>query len=391
MTSPKSSKNLFPILSLLSLAGGIISIWQTHLYFLTRSGMGEMHSFCNIGQTFDCTATEMSKFAEFFPGFPLSAVAIAGYLFILIVSLFGFSDSLQKNVRKYLVALTGVALLFSVFYLVIMLTQVGKLCLFCLSVDAVNVAMFIVALKLPKNPEDHRSTGVKPMQFLGAGLASLVIAFLFAKGLDPQADMKREDMNDIIENVMTAPIVPVEIPADAPMVGDPNAKVTIVKFSDYQCPACKMGATAIHPLFKRYKEGVKFVFVNFPLATECNPDPQLKRTMHEFACEAAAVAVCATQQGKFLETYETLFENQASFAEGKIADLVTSNVPGIDAAKLKACMILPSTAQKIKSDASVGIGLKIQSTPTFFVNGRKVEGGLPTNLWIEIIDRLLKQ
>jgi protein-disulfide isomerase/uncharacterized membrane protein len=386
-----NTSKIYPVIGL-SLIGAIISVWQTRLFFNTRGGMASFHSFCNIGQTFDCTAIEMSKYSEIFGGFPLSALAVSGYLLIFILAFYGLSESSKRNVRQLLVVFTGIALLFSVVYLGIMVALIGKLCLMCLGVDAVNVLLFICALRLPKPSEnDHDpSTGVSVVQVLGAGAVAVIIAVLLGKGMDPQSEMKKDDINDIVENVFSAPTTDITIPADAPVVGNPNAKVTVIKFSDYQCPACKMGATAIHPLFKRYPNDVKFVFINFPLATECNPDPGLKRTIHEFACEAASVAVCATEQGHFLETYETLFEHQADFTAGNIADLVASHVPGLDLAKLKECAQLPSTLAKLKRDAELGMSVKIVSTPTFFANGKKIEGGLPTSIWIQILDRMTK-
>ena len=152
-----------------------------------------------------------------------------------------------------------------------------------------------------------------------------------------------------------------------------------------------MAATAIHPLFKRYPNEVKFVFVNYPLDQACNPN--IPNKMHEYACEAALVAICSSEQGKFQEAYETLFENQKDFAANKIADLVLSKLPDLDAQKLKSCITLPSSMDKIKRDVDVGgkTGLNIQSTPTFYINGKKVEGGLPTQIWIQIIDRMLTQ
>jgi protein-disulfide isomerase/uncharacterized membrane protein len=385
--SNTTRKNLLPFISLFSLIGAAISIWQTRLFFVTRSGMGEMHSFCNIGQTFDCTAIEMSSYSELFPGFPLAAFAIAGYLMILVLSLYGMSENMRKSIRTLLVTFTSIAILFSLGYLLIMVNQIGKLCLLCLSVDVINVILLILALKLPK-PESYSSGDLALPRVVGIGFLALFVAFLFSRGLNPQAEMKQEDMNDMVESVLATPAVAVTLPSDAPVVGDPNAPVTMVKFSDYQCPACKMGANAIHPLFKRYPKDVKFVFINYPLDQACNP--AIKQRMHEFACEAASVAICATEQGKFIEAYETLFENQSNFETGKIADLLTK-VKGIDLAKLKACITLPSTAEKIKRDVELGTVMKIQSTPTFFLNGKKVEGGLPTNLWIQIIDKTLKK
>lgn len=389
MSEPRAVSRLLPIIATLSAAGAAISIWQTRLFYITRSGMSELHSFCNIGQTFDCTAIEISKYSELPGGFPLSALGIAGYLIILTLAFFAMSDTFRTHSRKLLIAFTGLALLFSAAYLFIMIAIIGKLCLLCLCIDAINLSLFILALQLPKN-DPLSESAFRPGPLAGAMLASVLIAFLFAKGLDPQAEVKKEDMNDLIESVMNSPVVPIQIPADAPFIGDPNAKVTIVKLSDYECPACKMGASAIHPLFKRYKNGVKFVFINYPLDQGCNPN--VPRKMHEFACEAALVAICGANQGKFLETYEALFDHQVDFVTGKIADIL-ARVPGMDMAKLKECTQLPSTTEKLKRDIELGGKgkLDIQSTPTFYINGKKVEGGLPTNLWVEIIDRMLKQ
>jgi protein-disulfide isomerase/uncharacterized membrane protein len=389
MSQTKSSTSWLYLISTLATIGAAISIWQTRLYYITRSGMGEMHSFCNIGQAFDCTAVEMSKFSELLPSYPVAAFAIAGYRVIAILAFMGSSsETFQKNVRSYLVTFTGIALLFSVGYFIVMISVIGKLCLLCLTVDAINLVLFILSLRLPKNQSG--ATGIKLTHLASVGLASLLVSFLLTKSLNPQADLKTEDMNDVVESVLATPSVPVEIPSDAPVIGDPDAKVTIVKYSDYECPACRMAANAIHPLFKRYSKGVKFVFVNYPLDQACNPD--IPRKMHEFACEAAEVAICGSNQGKFLETYETLFEHQQDFSAGKVANLMQS-VPGIDMAKLKECMTLPSTGEKLRRDIAMGGKghMNIQSTPTFYANGKKIEGGLATNMWVQVIDRLLKQ
>src|ERR1700751_2464578 len=84
-------------ISILSAIGAGISIWQTYLYYVTRSGMSNGKSFCNIGKTFDCTAVEMSQYSDFIGGFPLSSFAIAGYVMILILALYGFNETLRKS------------------------------------------------------------------------------------------------------------------------------------------------------------------------------------------------------------------------------------------------------------------------------------------------------
>lgn len=387
MTTEKTRPALTPLLALLATAGAAISIWQTRLFHLTRSGRGEMKSFCNINATFDCTAVEMSRFAELPGGIPLSGFAIAGYVLILILSLFALDGNLRKALRPWLIGLTGLSLAFSAVYLAIMVGVIGKLCLLCIFIDVINSALFVVAWTLPGAGKSDR-----PFPFsrvAGSAVASVVVALLLTKGLDPMAEIKSADLQDHIESILSAPVNPVNLPASVFSVGPTDAPITLVKFSDYECPACRLGANSIHPLFKRYEKQIRFVFMNFPLAAECNTDPNLKRTIHPFACEAAAVAVCAGEQGRFLEAYESLFSHQGDFQKDKIADLVLADISGLDAGKLKECLAQPSTGERIRAESAAGVALKVQSTPTFFINGRKVEGGLPTRVWIDLIERML--
>lgn len=362
-------------ITLLSGIGALISIWQTRLFYKTRSGMGEFQAFCNIGQTFDCTAIEMSPYAELL-GWPLSTLAIAGYLMIFVLSFFA--------ARKLLQVLSVIALVFSGIYLAIMLGVIGKLCLLCLIVDSINALLFVLALRLPASEGAELTLRDSKPWIITA--ASVGASLLISLAMNPLAEMKSSDMNDLVESVLNAPVKTITVPADAPSVGPADAKITIVKFSDYQCPACKMAANAIHPLAKRYPKDVRFVFVNFPLDSNCNS--AIKSRMHEAACEAAYAAHCAQEQNKFGEVYEALFENQKDLKAGGIVEILKS-VPGINTDQLQSCMTQASTSEKIKRDVDLGISLPIQSTPTFFINGRRLEGGLPTHLWIKVIDALL--
>ncbi len=387
MTTNQPRPALTPLLALLATAGAAISIWQTRLFHLTRSGRGEMKSFCNINATFDCTAVEMSRFAELPGGFPLSGFAIAGYLLILILALFALDSGFRKALRPWLIGLSGVSLAFSAVYLAIMVGVIGKLCLLCLVIDVINSALFVVAWTLPGGGKSDRTFPFS--RLAGSAGAALVVALLLTKGLDPMAEIKSADLQDHIESILNAPVNQVNLPASVFSVGPTDAPITLVKFSDYECPACRLGANSIHPLFKRYEKQIRFVFMNFPLASECNTDPNLKRTIHPFACEAAAVAACAGEQDRFLEAYESLFSHQGGFEKDKIADMVLADVPGLDAGKLKTCMTQPSTGDRIRAESAAGVALQVQSTPTFFINGRKIEGGLPTRVWIDLIERML--
>jgi protein-disulfide isomerase len=375
-------KSKITLIAVLSLAGALISAWQTRLYLLTLSGLGSAKSFCNIGQTFDCTAVEMSKYAEFLPGIPLSAVALSGYLLILVLAIMQLGSSAQKHSRIKLLTFSTVAFLFSIIYFLIML-HLGKLCLLCLCVDALNLALVITAYRLPQGTEEAQSLKNTFVPSLIAGVVAVGITALLLKGLDPQSDVNQAEVHDFIDSVIAAQPVPVTIPSDAFVIGDPNAKVTLVEFGDFQCPPCREAAAS---LLKRYGNQLKFVFFNFPWSSECNDS--LKQVMHPFACEAASAAVCAGIQGRFQDAYENLFEVQGEFATGNIAALLNRQVPNLDQQKMNACLKV-GVIERIKKDAALGVSLKVGTTPTFFINGRKIEGGLPTGMWIQIIDRLM--
>jgi protein-disulfide isomerase/uncharacterized membrane protein len=388
MNNMASNKKKIIFITALSTLGAAISIWQTYLFQMTRAGAGGGHTFCNIGSAFDCTAIEMSKYAELADGIPLSGFAIAGYLVILILALYGLSEAHRNHVRKLLLVFSGIAALFSVAYLLIMVGTIGKFCLLCLGVDAINFAIVGFTLSLKEEPE-----GYLPLQKLniaqiaGVGTAAMVAALLITKATNPIDAKLKEDLKDRIQFALSGPTTSIPMSSDTPTIGKADAPITIVKFFDFQCPGCKIAANSVHPLIKRYPNEVKFAFFNFPLDMTCNP--LIKNRMHEFACEAAALAICAHQQGKFDQAYTILFENQEKLGEGKLAEML-STIPGMDLNQLISCSKLPSTLEQIKKEVAVGDQLKIESTPTFYLNGKKIVGGLPTSAWIEMIETTLK-
>jgi protein-disulfide isomerase len=136
----------------------------------------------------------------------------------------------------------------------------------------------------------------------------------------------------------------------------------------------------------RYPGKIKVVFRNFPLDMACNHN--MKQPLHTVACEAARVAYCANQQGKFKEVYEDIFENQNDLKPGMPAELAKK--AGLDEAKLNACVQSTETQMAIQSDIAEADRLQVQSTPTLFVNGHKVEGGLPIPVWDKLIDAMAK-
>ena len=158
--------------------------------------------------------------------------------------------------------------------------------------------------------------------------------------------------------------------------GPANAKVTVIEFSDFQCPYCKRGAETMDELLKAYPNDVKLVFKHLPLA------------FHQQALPASKAAHAAGKQGKFWEMHDALFSNQDKLADGFYR--VKAKELGLDLAKFDADFADPATEKFVKDDAAVGAKNGIQGTPGFFVGGVAVKGAYPIDYFKQIVDRHLK-
>ena len=173
---------------------------------------------------------------------------------------------------------------------------------------------------------------------------------------------------------------------DDPVLGNANAKVTIIEFGDYQCPSCRLFWREIEPrLKKEYVDTgkVKLVFRDFPIK-EIHPD----------ATAAAMAAQCAADQGKYWEYHDRIFREQDKGTDDvvrfKAADLKKWGAAiRLDAAAFNACVDSARYQDEFAKDYADGIAVGIQGTPTFFINGRFVGGAQSFPVFKKIIDEEL--
>ena len=147
----------------------------------------------------------------------------------------------------------------------------------------------------------------------------------------------------------------------SPQIGPANAPVTIVVFSDFQCPYCRQAGKLVHDLADRYGGDVRIAFKHFPM-TRLHPSVPLA---HEAAAAAAA-------QGKFWEFHDALFAAKGPFDRADL-DGIASGL-GLDMARFSRDLDEHAWKSVVDGDAALGEGLGVQGTPTLFVNGRKVIG-----------------
>jgi len=187
------------------------------------------------------------------------------------------------------------------------------------------------------------------------------------------ADKTKKSPVEIYLKKPQRPVKDINIGA-SPFTGKADAKVTVVEFSDFQCPYCSKGAEIMDQIKKKYKGKVKIVFKNFPLP------------FHTHAKMAANAALCAKEQKEesFWKLHDEMFKDQSGLnKEGLIAK---AKKVGLDSKVFSKCLEDNKFMKVVEGDMEEGKKVGVKSTPTFFVNGQMVNGAQPLEVFSEIID-----
>jgi protein-disulfide isomerase len=162
---------------------------------------------------------------------------------------------------------------------------------------------------------------------------------------------------------------------DDPVKGDANAPVTIIEFSDFECPFCaRFYSQTLKQLEKEYIDTgkVKLVFRDFPLS------------FHQNAQKAAEAAECSEDQGKFWEMHDIIFENQQSLSISSLKQWAVQI--GLDTVQFNSCLDSGKYYREVQNDFKDGASYGVSGTPNFFINGISLVGAHPFDAFKEIID-----
>jgi len=172
-----------------------------------------------------------------------------------------------------------------------------------------------------------------------------------------------------------AAVQKVDFRPDDPQKGPRSAPVTVVVFSDFQCPFCTRVEPTLTQLQKAYPDDVRVVWKNYPLA------------MHPQAMPAALAAEAAREQGKFWEMHDLMFQNQGQLAPAQY-DAWAKQL-GLDVKKFQAASASPATRARVEEDARMGARFASQGTPTLYVNCRQLVGAQPYEVFQKLVDEEL--
>ena len=237
-----------------------------------------------------------------------------------------------------------------------------------------------VSLVTEKEIEDFYQANKARMRGDDTEVRQKIRAFLQQQKLTARREAFVESLRSqgkVVVRLQPPPAIRVEVSTEgAPIRGAAGAPVTVVEFSDFECPFCKQTHPTLKQLLERYPDKVRLAYRDFPLDS-----------IHPQARRAAEAARCAQDQGKFWEYHDALFTQSPQLA---LEDLRRyAGQVGIDVTKFDSCLAAGTHKAAVQRDLDEGNRLGITGTPAFFVNGRTLTGAQPLEAFTRLIDQEL--
>ena len=381
-------KRILPVAMLAALGLGISVVIQVVHGRLAASV--DYASFCNVNASVNCDVVLSSRYA-FLAGLPVSTWAILYYL-VTLGMLAGVVMANRATTRETLGTLVfGAAvwgLLFSLYMAVVAFFLLRTICLMCTGLYLVSIGLFLAAwhlrnvLRVTGRRQAVARAGQDRWVFVSGIVAAVVLIAVgsweaLGRGANPTdaAEIKRR-RPDFYRWYLSQPLADVPRDAGRNMRGSADAPVTIVEFSDFECAHCAAFHESLDDVLHRMGPSVRVIFRHFPLDSACNP--KVGASVHPSACLAAVAAECAGEQGKFWQYHNALFANQQELGRAFLIQYATRL--GMDVARFTECLGSAEVQARVRDDAAEGARLGIDSTPTVFINGRRIKGALEPEL-----------
>lgn len=369
--------------------GAVLGVLSTYVHYRVRWSGGVYTSFCNVSEHVNCDDVVTSPYGIFL-GVPVSIWAIGFYLlFAFVARRASGARSAERNRARadlLLLALGGAA--FSLYLAVVSVAVLGTICLLCAGLYVVSLASVVLAfvhaapLARAVDHVGERWRQLRERPAMATALAGAIVAVLVLPSwLGAPTRLTREEVfkadPGFYDWYTGQPVV--EPPASGGVsVGPADAKITMIEFSDFQCPHCRLAHVVLKDVLPRYGNDVRFVFYQYPLSNECNDS--MPSRGHENACGAAAASICADAQGRFKPMADILFANQDALEKEKLEGY--ADTAGLDLDQFRTCLASEETKARIKADVAAGQRAGVVSTPTFLINGRRVQGNMPFQNWL---------
>jgi protein-disulfide isomerase/uncharacterized membrane protein len=340
-------------------------------------------SYCAISERVNCDTLALSPYAVF-AGLPLSIWGLVGYLTMASLSVLSLSRRFRNTSWPLGIAfwLSAFSVAVAVPLFIVAHFVVESICIVCAGTYLTSLLLLFFAWRALRLVDvgpvaalaaDLRAFRKRPMPLggLAAGIGlSLIVVWLF---IPPYWYVEAAPVSESVATGTTQD--------GHPWIGSHTPVLTIIEFSDYQCPHCQRGHNELRELIEAYPNKVRLVHRNFPLDQQCNH--ALKRVFHPHACSYARLAVCAKEQDRFWQANDYLF------AEGRRRNPITPRELaldlGIDGEELARCARADSSERSVQEDLRFGRELGVRGTPTFAIGSEIFPGRVPPDILISVL------
>ncbi len=390
-------KRLFFLL-LFALSGLVIAVFLAHHHFVLTFGGEAIFPFCRKG----CDTVNTSSYSEFL-GIPIASFGAVTYAVIGILALMGLLFS-GRTLRSFVLSTIFLISIFcvasSLLLAGISLFKLSSFCNLCGLTYLINFLLLVVSISSLKGAPNgvlktvgmaygsllKRQDPKQNMEDYTQRMAVLLAAFVFSwtvvsgtavayfhsaryRVLDAE---RKEKFLDGFAKMQRLAVQT----QGAPAKGSAYPVVTLAVFSDFTCSHCRNAAHLIDRMLPEYRKELRLVYKHQVHDSSCNPHKQ--NPSPQGGCQIAKAAVCAHREGKFWEYHDLLF---GTSPPPKVGDLVPyAQQVGIPSERFRQCLNDPTAEDELRRDFEEANRLGAQSTPTFFLNGKMIQGLPPATL-----------
>ncbi len=400
-------QNILLLIIMLAVLGMVVSGYLTRLHLHIITGQQTDFGFCGISRAISCEAVSASPYATWF-NVPIAWFGASLYLFWCLLAGAGMwsGKPLARGSVSIIFCSAGLALGIDIALAAIMAFRIHSLCLLCLLTYVLNACVLLLAWRAWEGPVSTVAEACARALFPFSGGGSvffpalgLILLGITATGayvlrIAENSALADFDTEAFRQFSQMAPRYRVDTSRD-PWLGADRPLLTIVEFSDFQCPHCKRAHFILQTVLPPYLGRVRFVYKNLPLGRECNPALRsLPHDFHPAACALARLGEAAYEQGRFWQLHDYLFRHQSAFAGRALnrdALLAIAARAGLDVAQIRVALGSRDSREAVQADVQAATRLGIRGTPVFLLNGLKISGMPPPKILQRMIEIELRR
>jgi len=368
--------------------GICLYLYSLHIDLL----MGEIKSgpLCGTDNGLGCHSVASGPYSSMM-GLPLASWGAVFFTTLALLGLGGaiFWRDCGRVFLRWAFFLAVFGLAFDLYLAHTMIFRIRAICWLCIATYSINFIIAIVLVKgVWREPKPRISLraifpGTKDAQgidlyyrnvikglLIGGIILASVVGVAGSQFLSKAlTENDREQLAKIIKNLSKQKPKVIEV-KNRPVMGSDDATVMVVEFTDFLCPFCARASKYIKLAESGTRDTARFVFRHFPLDKSCNP--KLRSNLHPGACLLAEGAVCAFEQNKFWEYHDIAFETKTQISQAVVMDNVSKI--GLDLGEFKRCLDSGRGLKVVREDIEAAFNAGVKSTPTLFINGRRLRG-----------------